>query len=98
MQRLYHSLSLKTERNLPGGYQIQAPFSFGILHTAFHKLLKLHIVTNVYFCYHDSYQRAGVVVSHLQIGKKPSHCLPMCSLSLAICRPARLVAMQFPCW
>lgn len=54
MQRLYHSLSLKTKRNLPAGHQIQAPFSFGMLHTAFHKLLRLHIVTNVYFCSHGS--------------------------------------------
>lgn len=47
MQRLYHSLGLKTERNLPAGHQIQAPFSFGMLHTAFHKRLKLYIVTRV---------------------------------------------------
>lgn len=65
MQGFYHSLSLKTERNFPAGHQIQAAFSFGILHTAFYKLLKLHIVTNVYFCFLGSYQKAGSTVSHL---------------------------------
>lgn len=65
MQRLYHSLSLKTKRNLPAGRQIQASFSFGILHTALHKLLKFHIITNVYFCSCIFYQRADVAVSHL---------------------------------
>lgn len=44
MQSHYHSLGLKTERDLPAGHQIQAPFSFGILHAAFHKLLKLQNV------------------------------------------------------
>lgn len=49
MQRLYHSLSLKTKRNLPAGHQVQAAFSFGMFHTTLHKLLKFHIATNAYF-------------------------------------------------
>lgn len=58
MQRLYHSLSLKSKKNLPVGHQIQTPVSFGILNSAFNRLLKFHIGTNGLFCFSGSYQEA----------------------------------------
>lgn len=64
MQRLYHSLSLKSKKNLPVGHQIQAPVSFGILNRAFNRLLNLHIGTNGFFCFSGSYQGAAVAGSY----------------------------------
>lgn len=65
MQRLYHSLSLKSKKNLPVGHQIQASVSFGILNSAFNRLLKLHISTNGSFCFSGSNQEAVVAGPYL---------------------------------